>query len=183
MLSMDSSHSVASGEERTAISMNAAAVIIAAIAVIVSVVSFEVNRRAAARTEQYSRMPLLLPRSPIQTGTLSIQNIGKGPALNIVIANASGDLLKADALSLDPTHESYKDMWTRFYHLEPIEAGGDRCYKWEFVGGLGLSYTDAFGTFYTTFTGRNGSRVVPARLMPEQALANLDFADRCDEVS
>jgi hypothetical protein len=165
------------------ISMNAAAVIIAVVAVIVSMVSFEVNRRAAARAEQYSRMPVLLPRSPIKSGTLSIQNIGKGPALNIVIANASGDLLKEDALGLDLTKSSYKEMWDHVYHLEPIEAGADRCYKWEFVGGLGLSYTDAFGTFYTTFTSRNGTKILPARVMPEQILSNLDYPDPCDETS
>jgi hypothetical protein len=155
--------------------MNDVALIIAAVAVIVSIVSFEVNRRGADRAERYTRMPVLLPKSPIQLGSLTIQNIGNGPAMNIVVADASEDLLEEDALSVDLSDDRYREMWSGFHHLEPIAAGAERSYELNYRGALGLSYTDAFGMHYTTFTGSNGTRVIPSCAIPRPKLSKLKY--------
>jgi hypothetical protein len=177
--------------------MSAVAVIISGVAVIVSVVTFEMNRRATAKSdkanreararadevarqgaeqaERYSRMPVLLVKSPVQRGLLTIQNVGKGPALNIVLADPSGDLLEADALDIDLSNDRYRDSWNRFHHLEPIGAGAERTYQWPNRGGLGLTYTDAFGTFYTTFSSKYGTKVVPERVIHRPELHTLEY--------
>ena len=56
---------------------------VAIVAVIVSVVSFEVSLRAAKAAERHGRMPVLNPQPVIEAGVpkIRIRNIGNGPAL------------------------------------------------------------------------------------------------------
>src|ERR1700722_3386951 len=71
---------------------------VAVIAVIVSMVSFEVNLRTAKAAERHGRMPVLIPQ-PLREAEVSkirIRNIGNGPALNIVIATGTGELATQD---------------------------------------------------------------------------------------
>jgi hypothetical protein len=97
--------------------MDGLGVAVAALALTVSIISFEVNRRAAAKTERYSRMPVLLPKSPIHPDRITIQNMGKGTALNIVITPGSGELTERDVLDINLTDKWYSTIWSKVYHL------------------------------------------------------------------
>src|SRR5262245_58166089 len=101
-------------------------------------------------------MPVLVPQSPIPPDRITIRNIGEGPALNVVIAHARDDLARRDALDIDFSEARYRTMWHELRHLEPIEAGGSRSYRWVVEEAVGLTYTDALGASYTTLAGPRG---------------------------
>src|SRR5262245_53236008 len=117
------------GESKSEISvlLSSVAVVVSTLGLIFAVVSFRLNRQAAARTERYSRMPVLLPKSPIDPDYITLQNIGKGPALNIIIAHGIGALGEQDALNADLSGARKQGLWRDHCHLEPIAAGAERC--------------------------------------------------------
>jgi hypothetical protein len=155
---------------------------VAIIALLVSLVSFEVNRRAASAAERHGRMPILVPQ-PIADAAgqapsrMVIRNIGNGPALNIVMADATGTLAKEDVRSIRLSRSKHRTLWSGYKHLRPIPAGAEASYKWTWKEAVGLSYTDALGSAYTLLTSAYGTKVVEGAIIPHQSLNALDYAD------
>ena len=135
---------------------------VAVVAVIVSMVSFEVNLRTAKAAERHGRMPVLIPQ-PFRESEVSkirIRNIGNGPALNIVMATGTGELATQDVRDIRLSRRKHSSMWSGYAHLQPIAAGSDRCYLWNWDKAVGLSYTDALGKPYTLLTSAYGTRLL-----------------------
>lgn len=64
---------------------------VAIAAVIISLVSFVVNLYASRTADRHARMPVLIAqwyKAADGGHRVSVRNIGKGPAVNVVIANA-----------------------------------------------------------------------------------------------
>jgi len=153
---------------------------IAVLALAVSVVSFVVNRRAADRAERHGRMPVLIPRVwDQQEGCIAVRNIGSGPALNVTIAHPLDELIDRDALGIDLTKARYRAMWDGFMHLQPLESGAECAYEWDYRRGIGLTCTDALGTYYTTLATTYGTKVVDGRAMPIRRFTELEYPEFC----
>jgi hypothetical protein len=135
---------------------------VAMVAVLVSVLSFVANHRAATQAERHGRMPVLVVSTYSLAG-ITVRNLGRGPALNILLATGPEELGRADAMTakLAPHRRS----WANFKHLRPIEAEDklDVPYPVEFsadrLAALGLRYTDALGKFYTVLSSPFGTKV------------------------
>jgi hypothetical protein len=155
-------------------------VVFAGLALLVSVISFYINYRGAENAERHGRMPVVIPVPPIQPDRITLRNIGNGPALNIVIAEALEDLARKDALEIDFKASRYKTMWRGPYHLQPLESKTERSYRWRWGGAVGLSYTDALGNHYTTLASTFGTKVADGRLMPTWALSELEYPELSD---
>jgi hypothetical protein len=164
---------LATSEERR--NMNAAGLGVAAVALVISIVSFILNRSAAERAERHGRMPILVPESPIGPERIAIRNIGNGPALNIAIRDALDNLASTDALEIDLSDSRYRSMWGAPRHLEPIEPGGKREYPWAWSGAVGLTYTDALGAWYTTLTSSNGTKITDGNPVPRTPLNAMQY--------
>lgn len=124
---------------------------IAIVAVIVSVVSFEVNLRTAKAAERHGRMP---------TGT--------------------GELATQDVRDIRLSRRKHGRMWRGYAHLQPIAAGSERCYLWDWDKAVGLSYTDALGKPYALLTSAYGTKLFDGAAMPHPLLNELRYPQRCD---
>jgi hypothetical protein len=155
---------------------------IAVVAVIVSVVSFEVNLRTAKAAERHGRMPVLVPQPFIEAeaSKIRIRNIGNGPALNIVIATGTGELATQDVRDIRLSRRRHGRMWRGYAHLQPIAAGSERCYLWDWDKAVGLSYTDALGKPYALLTSAYGTKLFDDAAMPHPLLNELRYPQRCD---
>jgi hypothetical protein len=61
--------------------------------------------------------------------TITVRNVGKGPALNIAIARGGQELASRDALDLR-LEDLSGTSWSNAVHVRPIEAGGQAVYNW-----------------------------------------------------
>jgi hypothetical protein len=91
---------------------------------------------------------------------MAIKNIGNGPALNIVLADATGALAEEDVRSIRLSRSKYRALWSGYKHLRPIPAGAEASYRGTYKEAEGLSYTDALGSAYTLLTSAYGKKVV-----------------------
>lgn len=147
------------------------ATIIAAVAIIVSLLTFALTYFQSIRAERRGRMPVLvlLP----DTSGWRLENIGGGPALNILIAQGRGPAehggviaLRSDAIGSDGTAPD--ETWCSPVHLRPMAAGGLQQIPWAFsTDGVGVSYTDALGHLYTLRMSRLGSLIIEKRGIPD----------------
>ncbi len=137
------------------------AVFIAGIATVISVISLLYSRQ----TERRGRMPVLV-LFPEESGFWLVENIGKGPALNIVIAQgrgSEGNMRPIDLHAEDATGE----VWCNPIHLRPLSAGAKQLVPWRFgTSGVGIVYTDALDHVYTTKTSSDGTVVTERRSIP-----------------
>ena len=69
--------------------MDAIATVIASVAIIVSLGTFALTYRASRQQERRSRMPILVLFPEADGVGWRVENIGKGAALNILIAQGS----------------------------------------------------------------------------------------------
>jgi hypothetical protein len=146
---------------------------IAGIAVVISLFSFVVNNRAAQSADRHGRMPVLIPGPGLEAGTVTVRNIGRGPAMNVVLARGQGELLTVDASRIALGRRRYRSSWEGHIHLHAIEAGRTRTYRYESGPVLGLSYTDALGHDYTLLSSVFGTKVVDRRAMAHASLDEL----------
>jgi hypothetical protein len=137
---------------------------VSVVAVLVSLISFEVNRRAANAAERHGRMPVLSPR--VEKDALIIRNLGNGPALNIVLADATGELETTDLRTIRLSLQAHKGNWQNFRHLRPIPPDAEHRFKWVYKGALGLTYSDVLGNNYTLLGSRYGTKIVEGMAMP-----------------
>lgn len=128
---------------------------------------------AVARdADRHERMPVLV--CPGSNGTTTISNVGKGPALNIVIAQAGEGLAACDARDVS-FEQLTRATWSDAKHLQPMESGETRVYEWSGQPAFGLSYTDALGLPYTTFASRYGTKVFDGNAMSGLKLSGLAY--------
>jgi hypothetical protein len=147
------------------------ATIIAAVAIIASLLTFALTYVQSVRAERRGRMPVLV-LLPDPSGW-RLENIGGGPALNILIAQGRGPAegggviaLRSDAIG--PDGSAHNETWCNPVHLRPVAAGGSQQIPWAFsTDGVGVSFTDALGHAYTLRMSRLGSLIIEKRGIPE----------------
>lgn len=119
--------------------------LIAALALLVSVCSFTF----AAFKGRYDLYIGIKPALVFVYGHESgwqVQNIGAGPALNIVIGKKEGGLA------------SSRGRWTEPVRIPPLKKDGSFPLHWDpenNTHGLGATYEDMWGRRYTTLCGRD----------------------------
>jgi hypothetical protein len=111
------------------------------------------------------------------TGRLLVKNIGNGPAMNIVLADATEELATEDVRLIRLSARKHRDHWENYRHLRPIPAGAERRYSWEYKGAIGFSYTDALGNTYTLLTSPYGTKVVDGAVMQHEPLNELRYLE------
>jgi len=148
----------------------------AAVTVGISLFSLQTARaaeRTARSADRHERMPVLA--CPSSNGVITVRNVGKVPALNICMARAGQNLasLNASEVSFD---QLTRTLWSDPVHLAPFEAGEKRIYEWPGGPVVGLSYTDALGCAYTTFSSRHGTKVFDGNAISGLKLSHLTYA-------
>ena len=124
--------------------------ILSVTALVVSVVSFVISYRLSQQSAVSSVMPVLAFVYE-KEGQWAIQNLGNGPALNVVIASKMTD----------------DRLWSNPFRLPPLAKDGrfklsvDINVRW-----LGASYNDVNGRDYSATYVRDDSRVRSGRLLP-----------------
>jgi len=155
--------------------MALASLVVALFAAVFSAVAFWVNLRAAHAAERRGRMPVLITRhAPNSVGVI---NVGNGPAMNIVIAQATGTVGSIDLSHANPEEHQSNDTWRGHKHLSQIPGATERWYEWSWAESMavGLTYTDALGHHYTAVTSPYGTRVVDGFEMPHPSLEKLGY--------
>ena len=160
--------------------MALASLAVSLFAVIVAVISFEVNRRSARDAERHGRMPVLVARGV--GPAIGIRNIGNGPALNVVVAHATGEVATRDALAVELDRHQDDGTWFGHMHLQPVSTGAEQWYAWSWgsTRAIGVTYTDALGHPYTVVSSRFGTKVVDSFEMSHPSLAELDYPELVD---
>ena len=148
--------------------------VVSVFAVAVSLISFEVNRRAAKAAERHGRMPVLTSHFD-GPSTLVICNVGNGPAVNVVLADAPEGLATTDLRKLRVSHQALKGTWENFRHLRPLQPHTEYRYTWVPKGALGVTYNDALGETYTLLSSRYGTKIIDGTAMPYKP-----FVDKAD---
>jgi hypothetical protein len=167
---------------------------VAIFALVVSVMSFEWNRRAARSAlhsaeataesarltaeaaDRHARMPVLSPYfDERHRGVLFIRNVGNGPAINIMLADGKPILTETDLREVPPALLGEADNWYNHRHLRPIPPGTERRYRWTYKNALGLAYTDALGAPYTLVTSPHGTRIIDATVMPTKPFPGMPY--------
>jgi hypothetical protein len=156
--------------------MAIAGLAISLIAVLVSLVAFEVNRRSARDAERHGRMPVLIARQAADA--VGVVNVGNAPGLNVVIAQGSGKLASVDVLHVALEDFQRDGTWVNHMHLAQVPAGGEHWYAWSWGDPvIGLTYTDALGHPYTAVSSRFGTKVVDGFRMTHPPLPQLTYPE------
>jgi hypothetical protein len=130
-----------------------AATVIAIVSVAIAGVSFAVNfwigRRAAAR----ARKPVLVFVDDPKNGCWVLQNVGNGPALNVLVA------------------QQQSGQWFNPVRTPPLAKDSEVPLRWlgrAIPSGLGATYSDFENRRYTsTLTGKDRSRAYDGDRLPE----------------
>jgi hypothetical protein len=157
--------------------------VVAIFALVVSLVSFEWNRRTARSTlhsaeaaDRHARMPVLSPYfDERHRGVLFIRNVGNGPAINIMLADGRPILTETDLREVPLALFGEADNWYNHRHLRPVPQGVERRYRWTYQNALGLAYTDALGASYTLVTSRYGTRIIDGTVMPTKPFPDMPY--------
>ncbi len=150
-----------------------------AITVAVSIFSLQTARtavRTAEDSDRRGRMPVLV--CPTRNGSIVVQNVGTGPAINVAIARAGKELADRDALDVS-FDELEGTSWSSGGHLQPIASGVTVAYKWLGGPAIGLTYTDALGVPYTTLASQYGTKVFDGNAI-KVPLRTLTYPRRVD---
>jgi len=142
--------------------------LLAAAAVIISLVSFVVNFWAATAADRRGRMPVLvmerLAVDEAGRNHILLKNVGNGPALNIIFGLAE----EVEGAGTKQLHKRVPERWFSPLHLHPIPPDGDLDVAHpETSNVLGATYTDALGNKYTVKTSQYGTKVVEGRHLPK----------------
>ena len=144
----------------------------------ISLFSLQIARsaeRTARNADVHGRMPVLV--CPEGGASITIHNVGQGPALNIAIARAGDELASLDAQQVG-FDELARSSRMNGAHLQPLEAGAVAVYEWAAGPVVQLSYTDALGLPYTTLSSRHGTKFYEGNAMNGLNLKDLPPARR-----
>jgi hypothetical protein len=160
--------------------MALASLVVALFAAVLSAVAFWVNLKAANAAERRGRMPVLVTRHAHDS--IGVVNVGNGPALNIVIAQAIGRIAAIDVSDANPREHHSNDTWKAHKHLAQIPSEAEHWYEWSWAetAAVGLTYTDALGHHYTALSSPYGTKVVDGFEMPHPSLETLDYPKAVD---
>jgi hypothetical protein len=157
-----------------------AATVLSGIAIVVALSTFALTYRASKAADRRERMPVLVVLPDIEGPGWLVENIGKGAALNIVMAQgrgseANGGLIELRGESARRHHGvAPGESWSNPIHLRPMSAGGRQKVDWPFeTSGVGITYTDALGFAYTVRTSEEGSRLTERRCVPEWSAGDV----------
>jgi len=151
--------------------------VIAVVAVAISLVSAVAALLTYQRgivAERRQRMPaLVFGRDDANHSQLVIANVGTGPAMNIVYAQGRGP----DPDGQIAIEEGFRETWFNPIHLRPIQPGEKVPISWEVKrAGLGLRYTDAFGSPYVVKASDHGMRIFEgASHVPDWSLQGMPY--------
>jgi len=154
---------------------------VAVVAVVISMVSFVVNLYASRAADRHGRMPILITEY-FQERVL-VRNIGKGPDVNVVMADALGILATTDARNIHLRRFRDERHWGSPWHLERIPENGQVTYSWKsesFQGALGISYTDVLGSPYTLLNSQFGTKAINLAVIPHKSLNELQYPQRLE---
>jgi hypothetical protein len=115
--------------------------------------SIAAQLRSAERTEILTRKPVLAFIDDPDGGAWELRNVGRGPALNVLVAQR------------DPQ----EGTWTNPVLAPPLDAG--RTFRLAWLGrvnetGLGVVYTDSEGQEYTSTLGGERMRTYDGNRLP-----------------
>jgi hypothetical protein len=147
------------------------AVVAAAIALTSAVAAVLTYQRSIV-AERRARMPaLVFGRDGAKNSELLIENVGVGPAMNIIYAQAGN---ADEPISLE---HGFRETWFNPIHLRPIAPGSKVSIPWETRGaGLGLRYTDAFGSYYIVKASDHGMRVFEGKdHLPDWGMQGMPY--------
>jgi hypothetical protein len=139
-------------------------------AILISVATFWLTKRSSDTAERRTRMPIVVIFPDTDSWAWRLENIGKGAALNLVIAQGCRDggmpiTLNDDDVGVDGRAPG--EHWCNPIHLRPMSAGGVQIVPWPFEDtGVGIGFTDALGREYTVRTCTSGSSLFERRGMP-----------------
>jgi hypothetical protein len=140
-----------------------ATAIISSVSVLVAISAFLVARTA----ERHSRMPVLV-LFPDEYGWC-VENVGNGPAVNVVIAQGMGSTASKGLIELRKRAVGRDGMaraesWCNPIHLRPVRSGSKQLVPWPFsTSGVGVSYTDVLGNAYTVRMSEHGTLLTEVR--------------------
>jgi hypothetical protein len=125
-----------------------------AIAFLSLAINLVLNRRAALR----ARKPVLVFVDDPEQGCWTLQNVGNGPALNVIVAQRAGG------------------QWFNPVRVPPFAK--DTVYQLEWLGrvndtGLGVSYADFEGHRYTATLGEEIARTYEGERLPSWSDAEI----------
>lgn len=143
--------------------------VLAATAILVSVISLCINFLVSKTAERRQRMPVIVVVRTTQRGDadhcFELTNVGKGPAVNVIMGFAEPRPQGSSAVALKKgIHES----WFNPVHLAPIQPDKTVTVSTPASSnGLGLVYTDALmQKYYTVKTSNLGTRVFEGNHLP-----------------
>jgi hypothetical protein len=127
------------------------AVFISAVSVAIAFASLAVNFLLSHRAEVRARKPVLVFVDDPDQGCWTLNNIGNGPALNVVVAQRAGG------------------QWFNPVRVPPFSR--DAAFRLEWLGrvndtGLGASYADFEGHRYTSTLGDEIARAYEGERLP-----------------
>lgn len=150
------------------------ATVLSGIAIVVALSTFALTYRASRQAERRERMPVLVLLPEADGAGWRLENIGKGAALNIVIAQGSGPETNGGLIDLRGDRARRHggmapgESWCNPIHLRPMSAESSQAVGWPFrTSGVGITYTDALSYPYTVRTSEAGSRLTEQRCVPE----------------
>jgi len=127
------------------------ATVISIVSLAIALVSFVLNYGLARRAAVRARKPVLVFVDAPEQGTWVLQNVGNGPALNVLVA------------------QRQDGKWFNPVIVPPLSVDSSYPLKW--LGrvnstGLGATYSDFENTLYTSTTGGERSRTYVGNRLP-----------------
>jgi hypothetical protein len=129
--------------------------VFAAAALAVSLATFAMNYQWNRRAERRARMPVLVFRDRRESD-VTVANVGKSAAMNIIFAQGSRVEPPGGAIDLD---EDVREEWFSPIHLRPLEPNATVTVPCFVEYGLGLRYTDVFDAAYVVKATDYGMRI------------------------
>jgi len=151
--------------------------IIAAAIALVSAVAAVLTYQRSIVAERRARMPaLVFGRDDSKKSELVVENVGTGPAMNVVYAQGGA---AGESIALE---RRFRETWFNPIHLRPIAPGEKVSIPWEVQGaGLGLRYTDAFGSYYVVKAGDHGMRILEGKAhLPDWNMQGMPYVWHLD---
>jgi hypothetical protein len=121
--------------------------LISSLSLLVSVVALVISVILFRKTRQASMQPMLIFARHGDDKLWHLQNVGNGPALNLVVIDG---------------HRV--NGWAKATNCDALAVGGSIALGWlEIASKLGAAYTDAYGRPYHTICEQYRNRITPRK--------------------